>query len=266
MKLACTSYSLNRSLTAGKRNLDEFIVLCSEQGAEGVEIWADHVGSPEGLMKIERALDLTGIRLAAVALEPLDLNHPDLDLRTAAISETLAWIRATAAAGGSVLRLVPGSLKRLNAARDVLYPLAKDSIVRCAASAADCGVRLALENCPAGVNARVVLDMVRDINLPNVGTCPDPGNFLPAERDEMVQEFVPYALHFHFKTYGFDKEGNEASIDYVPIMRLLASSGFDGWVSAEFEGDTPEEDGVTRSLSLAKRLLFKLGGSGRVST
>jgi len=51
-----------------------------------------------------------------------------------------------------------------------------------------------------------------------------------------LAEFLPYSRHLHAKFYGIDASGNEPSIPYAEIMKLLHELGFAGTISAEWEG------------------------------
>ena len=49
-------------------------------------------------------------------------------------------------------------------------------------------------------------------------------------------ELMPQVLHVHGKFYGIDETGNEPSIDHEAIMNVLVESGYDGYISSEWEG------------------------------
>ena len=73
-------------------------------------------------------------------------------------------------------------------------------------------------------------------------------------------ELLPYARHIHGKFYEVDETGNETSIPYPEIMALLKKVGYQGTVSAEWEGHafTGETIGiqqVQRWHAMCKRLL-----------
>ena len=74
------------------------------------------------------------------------------------------------------------------------------------------------------------------------------------------RELLPYARHIHGKFYHVDESGNEPSIPYPAIMRLLKETGYQGTISAEWEGHafTGEPIGVqevTDWNAMCKRLL-----------
>ena len=63
---------------------------------------------------------------------------------------------------------------------------------------------------------------------------------------EKWTELLPYARHIHGKFYEVNEEGIEPSIPYPEIMALLKKEGYQGTISAEWEGHafTPEPIGI----------------------
>jgi len=66
---------------------------------------------------------------------------------------------------------------------------------------------------------------------------------------------APFAAHVHAKTYNFDKEGNETSIDYEKVIEILRETGYDGFLSIEYEGPGDKKQGVEKSFELLRRFL-----------
>ena len=56
------------------------------------------------------------------------------------------------------------------------------------------------------------------------------------------------------KTFDFDADGRESTIDYDRMMDLVARSGYDGYVGIEYEGPSDDEQaGIAMSLALLER-------------
>ena len=62
---------------------------------------------------------------------------------------------------------------------------------------------------------------------------------------EKWAEIMPRVLHIHAKFFGIDENGEEPSIDYATIMRVIREANYTGTISSEWEGAnwTPEPDG-----------------------
>src|SRR6185369_12135577 len=99
---------------------------------------------------------------------------------------------------------------------------------------------------------------------PNMGTLPDFGNFniaqgKPYDRYLGVTELLPFAKGVSAKSYAFDKDGNETTIDYRRMMTIVRDGGFRSNVGIEFEGRGMEEaDGVRATLKLLEKLRKEL--------
>ena len=57
------------------------------------------------------------------------------------------------------------------------------------------------------------------------------------------------------KSYDFDEMGNETSIDFERMINIVKSSGFQGYIGIEFEGEEMSED---EGIIATKKLLEKL--------
>ena len=68
-------------------------------------------------------------------------------------------------------------------------------------------------------NGKWLASVIEQVGLPNCGTLPDFGNFNIApgkayDRYLGVQELMPFAKGVSAKSYAFDAQGNETTIDY----------------------------------------------------
>lgn len=116
-----------------------------------------------------------------------------------------------------------------------------------------------------------VADVMRQVNLPNVGTLPDFGNFCIShpwgttqgkcknayDRYKGVEELLPHAKGaVSAKSYDFDTNGEQPLIDYNRMLTIVKNSGFNGYIGIEYEGFTqPEEDGIRNTKALLERYL-----------
>jgi len=54
---------------------------------------------------------------------------------------------------------------------------------------------------------------------------------------EVLDEYLPYIKHFHFKMFEMTEEGPEYSMDYKSLLQYLHDHDWDGYVSTEYEGN-----------------------------
>lgn len=77
----------------------------------------------------------------------------------------------------------------------------------------------------------------------------------PAEQSFLIQcrrteyhdpktllEHMPYIVHIHGKFWEMDENYEETSIDYPGVLPVLVEGGYDGYISAEYEGGAPNGD------------------------
>ena len=62
---------------------------------------------------------------------------------------------------------------------------------------------------------------------------------------------MPYAKGVSAKTHVFDKDGNEAEMDYAQILKIVKDAGFKGNIGIEFEGtEISEDEGIKATKAL----------------
>lgn len=53
----------------------------------------------------------------------------------------------------------------------------------------------------------------------------------------ILDEYMPYIKHFHFKLFEMTDDGVEYSMDFKEILQYLHDNKYDGYVSTEYEGN-----------------------------
>jgi sugar phosphate isomerase/epimerase len=108
-------------------------------------------------------------------------------------------------------------------------------------------------------NADVLTRLMKSVNLPNLGTLPDFGNFdRDVDRYEGVRKLMPFAKGVSAKSRDFDAQGDETEIDYGRMMKIvLDEARFSGYVGIEFEGDKlGEYEGIWATKRLLERFQY----------
>jgi hypothetical protein len=75
-----------------------------------------------------------------------------------------------------------------------------------------------------------------------------------------VFELMPYAKGASAKTYAFDDQGNETTIDYERMLSIVCDPqfNFSGYVGVEFEGGGNAIDGIKKTKALLERIRDQL--------
>jgi sugar phosphate isomerase/epimerase len=109
-------------------------------------------------------------------------------------------------------------------------------------------------------NAQWLAGVMKGVNNPYCGTLPDFGNFRISatetyDRYQGVQELLPFAKGLSAKTYDFDLNGNETTIDYKRMLSMVRKAGWTGIIGIEYEGNRlGEEEGIRATKALLERM------------
>jgi len=120
-------------------------------------------------------------------------------------------------------------------------------------------------------NASYLANVMKNVNLDNCGTLPDFGNFCIEKIDpenyfsQCINEYdkyqgmtqlMPYAKAVSAKSYDFDSNGEESTIDFKRIIDITKEFNYDGYYGVEFEGlNLGENDGVIKTKKLLEKYL-----------
>ncbi|WP_298237043.1 sugar phosphate isomerase/epimerase family protein [uncultured Algibacter sp.] len=115
-----------------------------------------------------------------------------------------------------------------------------------------------------------LVDTIKKIDKPNLGTMVDFDNFkysetkiwngeLVYDRYEGVELLMPYAKSVSAKSYSFDANGLEETVDYKRMVEIIEKSNFSNHISVEYEGEGEhslnEKDGIFATKNLLERYI-----------
>lgn len=198
---------------------------------------------PDVGVALRQAADKAGVRVVSWTL--------DTDLAVmgdALIAAEAYWDQGIATAhavGAEVLRITSGG-----APDSALLPLMRSNLQQLVEKAS--GLKVGVEN-HGGLSSDPILlaALVKGI----AGCCLDLGNYPAPMRHEAIKTLAPHTVHVHAKSYAFDKEGNETTVDYPAFIALLQAVGYQGYYSIEYEGYGDAERGIDQTRALLERLL-----------
>lgn len=182
--------------------------------------------------------------------------------RNETVEKHKKWVDAAAAMGCHAIRV---NLNGSNEPEEWIEN-SVDGLTKLATYAKDKNINILVEN-HGGLssNGELHAQVMEKVNMDNVGTLPDFGNFCMTRKPDSwecevmydkykgVKELMPYAKAVSAKSNVFDAEGNEENIDYVKMLQMVKDNGYTGFVGVEYEGqDLSEEEGIiaTRDLLL----------------
>jgi len=282
MKTCISTYSLWRVMNSGKTMFD-VIDIIKELGADGVEFVLDD-NKPEGMTLGERAAELAAYAREKGLETPIYTTGANFFQKDPSqeVRRVCRHVDAAAEAGIKLMRhdITAGFYAGYTGLMtfDAVLPVVAEAIREVAEYAQSKGVTTCSEN-----HGRLVQDSDRmlavfnAVNHPNYRYLCDIGNFGGVDEDcaVAVSKLLPFIAHVHAKDcfwrsgkerdpgYGWGKTraGNyrratiygQGDVPVFQILSLIRDSGYDGFVSLEFEGIEDVMLGVTQSFANLKR-------------
>jgi len=262
-RISLAEWSLNKALFGGKMtNLDFPAVARKDFGIDVVEyvnqFFMDKAEDQAYLAELKKRCDDNGVKSGLIMCDREGaIGDPDPAARTKSVENHYKWVTAAKYLGCHSIRVNAQSTGSFGAQLD----FATDGLRRLSEFGATHGMNVIVEN-HGGLssNGKWLASVIEQVGLPNCGTLPDFGNFnitrdKPYDRYLGVQELMPFAKGVSAKSYAFDAQGNETTIDYPRMMRIVAAAGYTGYVGVEWEGRTlDEKEGIRLTKALLERI------------
>lgn len=264
LKISLAQWSLHRMLNGGKLdNLDFARFAREEFGIEAVEyvnsFFRDKAGELAYLADMNRRCADHGVRSLLIMVDGEgELGNPDRRARLKTVSNHHRWADAARELGCHSIRVNAQSAGEF----EEQQKLAADGLALLAQYCAALRLNVIVEN-HGGLssNGEWLAGTIRLVDMPNCGTLPDFGNFSLGngrnyDRYQGTRELMPFAKAVSAKSYDFDEQGNETTIDYPKMLQIVADAGYSGWIGIEYEGSRlSEPEGIRATRDLLKRCI-----------
>jgi L-ribulose-5-phosphate 3-epimerase len=239
------------------------------------------------LTQTKRVTDDHGLTNLLIMCDDVgNLGDPDKTLRSNAVQGHYAWVDAAKFLGCHSIRVNAASDPSLSSEEQ--KKLCIDGLGRLCTFAQTHGLNVIVEN-HGGLssNGAWLASVISGVGQDNCGTLPDFGNFYvarnrgnseryalakePYENDPVYREddigleydryqgvtdLMPFAKGVSAKSHDFDEEGNEVNTDYHRMLKIVANSGYTGYIGIEYEGSkTPEMEGIRLTRTLIQKTL-----------
>lgn len=226
-----------------------------------------HMNDEAWLAEFETRARQSGVRFEVLMVDEAGhLGSSGRAQREDAVRRHIEWLKCA--------RWLSCRSVRVNAYGDGSY---LEQLNNCASSlkslarvAQDMGLELLVENHghPSSNGAWLAM-LIEQTDHPNLGVMADFDNFFmggwghsPQRRYDTRQgmlDLAPYTRVLSAKSYDFNHEGQETTVDFEMCLRIMLDAGFRGAVSAEYEGELlGEHEGTHATLELLRGLKKKL--------
>lgn len=271
-QISLAQWSLHKALHGGKMdNLDFAATTKNEFGIEAVEyvnqFFKEKAGDAAYLAEMNKRAADNGVKQLLIMVDGEGrLGDPNDAKRTQAVENHYKWVEAAKALGCHSIRVNAGS----GGSYEEQIKLAADGLRRLSEFGDKHGINVIVEN-HGGLssNGQWLSTVIKTVDHERCGTLPDFGNFgIDRNKGEWydryqgTKELLPYAKALSAKTYDFDDERPYVTIDtrwkketdYRKMMKIVAESGYTGWIGIEYEGGKlPEIEGIKKSKELLER-------------
>src|SRR5262249_42710147 len=103
--------------------------------------------------------------------------------------------------------------------------------------------------------------VIKKVESARCGTLADFGAFKDSDRSKGVTDLMEYAKGVSAASFDFDRDGNETTIDYRKMLKIVVDSGYRGYVGVAYRGERQSEaDGVKATKKLLEKVRDELAG------
>ena len=276
MKISVSSYSFSQLLNQGLHTQFSLIPLAAELGFTGIEF--TDLTPPDGLSEAQYAVLLReeakrrGLEIVAYTVGAnLLADDPEAEVERLCRKVDVAGLL-----GAPLLRHDAYFAFPENAPREADFAYYLPCVIKLFRRVTDYAETKGIKTCTENhglicQDPERVEAIVTGVDSSNFGWLVDIGNFLCADCDplESVKRAAPYAFHVHAKDFshseapGFRSRGGKllrgATLGdgVVPVkdcLNVLFSTGYQGFVTVEYEGAEPVLPALAKSISLLKAM------------
>jgi sugar phosphate isomerase/epimerase len=278
LDFSVASWSFHRLLEAGKQDMFQYIVDCKDLGCTQLDPWNGHLASlvqedkalkagsnplqpsfsPESLAyvaEVKAAAGSAGMPFSCLAVDGAYVYEPTPELRQINRAAAYRWLDIARQLGASQMRVDSGGTADLP---DDMFEIIVEGLQDIVQHGREFGVEVVIENHWGASNVPDnVIRMIKAVD--GLGLLFDSGNFAPGTQEQGWTLCTPYARSVHIKTFAFDSDGNETTVDIPRLIRMLVEAGYKGCWGVESVPEEGDEIAVARmSLDLIRRTLAAL--------
>lgn len=279
IKISLAQWSLHHAIHRGSMDRLDFAKKARQLGFEAVEyvsrFYTQEAKSAQSFAQIVKEINQrsndAGIKNLLIMIDGEGNLASDMAReRMEAINNHVKWLEAAAELGCHSIRvnLTGGEETK----QEKWIDASTSSLIALSDLAKAYNLNVIVEN-HGGIssNGSVLAQVMKNVNLPNVGTLPDLGNFCIRRQDGLkwpspcveeydryqgVTEMMPWAKGLSAKTYDFNEHGLENTIDYTKMIAIIKNSGYNSYIGVEYEGQRlSEEEGIIKTKIMLENLL-----------
>jgi len=263
-KISLAEWSLHLALRANKlTNMDFAKVSKEEYGIDAIEyvnqFFKDKAKDQEYLTELKKRSTDLGVTTVLIMIDGEGaLGAAKLADRVKAVENHYKWVEAAKFLGCHSIRV---NAQSAGSREDQMYRAA-DGLRALSEFADPHNINIIVENHGGwSSNGEWLVETIKKADHKRCGTLPDFGNFNvgmgqpPYDRYKGTAELMPFAKGVSAKSYDFTPEGDETTIDFYKLMKIVVDAGYHGYVGIEYEGTKgPEPEGIKATKKLLEKI------------
>ena len=271
--ISLAQWSLNRAFFAKELDPNDFAAIASQtydiHAIEYVnQFYLEQVNDEAFWQGLKKRADDNGVKSLLIMVDDEgDLGNIDEKTRHQAVENHYKWVNAAKLLDCHSIRVNAFGEGEKAAVRSALV----DGMGRLCEYAAKENINILIENHGLySSDGQWIAGIIKEINLPNMGTLPDFGNWCMSAKWGSTQDstckkvydpyqgvldFLPFAKGVSAKSYNFNEAGEDRIIDYQKMLKVVKDFGYDGYIGIEYEGEEKSEpEGIRMTKALIERV------------
>jgi L-ribulose-5-phosphate 3-epimerase len=265
-KVSLSQRSLRREFAASRLDPLEFARIASGFAIDAVEydgqFYRSKLSDRAYLAELKRRAAGEGVCSVLIMVDDEgELGAPDAKARRRAVDKHKRWIEAAAFLGCHAVRVCAKGA----GSEDDQANWVSDGLRRLCRFSDPLGIDILVEN-QDGFSAKGswLAEVLSAVGHARCGSRASFGSSKTAtggddDRYQGARDLMPFARSVCAKAYDFDDRGEETSINYAQMLKVVTDAGFHGYVAIEYEGERLSEPaGITRAKQLLERASARL--------
>lgn len=254
LRTGLNAYSFRKELAAKTMTYDDIVRRAVDWDVDGLDLtvyWFPSAG-PEFTLPLRRLAYLQGVEIYSISVRS-ELTRASAEERRKEVESLYRWIDVANALGASHIRVFGGNVPK-GATEEQAVPWVVECLLRASDYAATRGVILGLEN-HGGITLRAerIIEIVNKVDSPWVKINLDTGNFR-SQVFEQIQMCLPLTVNIQVKVEAPDESGKRVPQDWDRVVRMVAGSGYKGYLALEYEAEEPALQVVPRHMARIREL------------
>lgn len=277
LNISLAQWSIHHAIEDGRLRAEDFASIArNDFGINAIEyvasFYKDYSTDRKFWERMKATADSLGVKSLLIMVDNEgDLGSPDEMERSKAVENHFKWVEAASILGCHSIRVNAfGEGSKLEVQEAMVAALKQ-----LCSYAGKYNISVLIENHGLySSDGKWVAEIMQRVSMPNCGTLPDFGNWCTAVKWGSTQnnqcaesydiykgteEMLPFAHGVSAKSYAFDANGEETTIDFTKMLNLVHQSDFDGYIGIEYEGSKlSEQDGIKATKALLEKSWTKI--------